>query len=349
MSEARIPLDYSALGAGFFGETSDDGKHKIHNISGAAWSCAHLWTVSDEGSTFERLSPAPDGFAEAVSYELSDFFDGLKAGKEVDMESLAWDSQRLWICASHSIKRTELGSSAMETIAENLGLQEVETVKTPRTLLGFIPLNKHGEPKPEAGVSLPLKSKKGSLLWAIGKHGGPLGQAIEPNGDGIDIEGLAVKGDHILIGVRRPVIDGAAIVLRAKLEIDDDDMSIEKLDGERLATCLLPLNGLGVRDLQAIGENVLVLAGPSGKDDGPFVLYLWRNALAVSAASGAIPPDQVTRVVELKVEEGQRPEGMTLLGDGRLLIVYDGRSAGSYVLPGVVEADALTLPIAPNL
>ncbi len=343
MSEARIPLDYSALGEKFFGVEGDDGKHKIHNISGAAWTAEHLWTVSDEGSTFERLTRTADGFGEAVSYELSEYFDGLKAGKEVDMESLAWDGQRLWICASHSIKRSELGSSIMESIAENLGLQEEESVKSPRTVLGFIPLNKHGEPKLEAGVSLPMKSKKGSLLWAIGKHGGPLADAMESAGDGIDIEGLAVKDDHALIGVRRPIIDGTAVVLRMKFEIEGHEMSIEKVDGKRLHPCLLPLDGLGVRDLLAIGSNVLVLAGPSGKGDGPFALYLWRNALAADALSGPIAADQIKRIMELTVDEGQRPEGMTLLADGRLLVVYDGRSLGSYVRHGVVEADALTV------
>ncbi|MDX2264464.1 MAG: DUF3616 domain-containing protein [Hyphomicrobiales bacterium] len=311
MTAQRITLDYSALDPAFWqGE-----KPKLDNISGAAWTGAHLWTASDEGATIERLERVGDGFSAARQYRLADYFDWLdpdRPEREADVEALAWDGERLWICGSHAIKRTQLGGVPDE-------------VKAPRTLLGFLTLNKHGEP--QSGVSLPRKEKTGSLLWAVEEDKGPLNAAIFEKQDWLDIEGFAVKGRYALVGLRRPLIEGRAVIIRIELKIGDE-LAIKEQDWGWAPMKTLDLGGLGVRDLLAAGEDALIIAGPQVTANGPYALYLWRTAFAGGA--------QARKLMDLPGDDTVKPEAMTLI-DGRLLVINDGPQQDP-ARPGVISA-----------
>ena len=52
--------------------------------------------------------------------------------------------------------------------------------------------------------------------------------------------------------------------------------------GQHLAVHFLQLNGSGIRDLAQIGEDVLILAGPSMDLDGPFSFHIWRQPASSS-------------------------------------------------------------------
>lgn len=318
MTADRFTLDYSALGPKFW----EGDKPKIDNISGAARTNAHLWTASDEGSTIERLSPTAGGFGEARQFELADYFDWLEAGKEVDIEALAWDGERLWICGSHAIKRTQLGGAPDE-------------VKAPRTLLGYLVME-NGEP--QAGVCLPRKEKKGSLLWAIEKEGGELNDAIFEKGDGLDIEGFAVNGGDALVGLRRPLLSNHAALVRLSFTLDADEFAIQKAGGAWGRLHKLDLGGLAVRDLLRIGDDALISAGPQESVDGPYALYVWRGAFAGGKDA------EVRKLMDLPVRPNVKPEAMALLEDGRILIINDGpqQIAGR---AGVIEADAYDIAL----
>src|SRR4030095_377034 len=85
--------------------------------------------------------------------------------------------------------------------------------------------------------------------------------------NGLDVEGLAVHGDTLYIGLRGPVLRGWACVLEVLPTTDDRDPTRLRVaafsDGARYRKHLLDLGGLGVRDLCPDGDDLLVLAGPS--------------------------------------------------------------------------------------
>ncbi|MGO7205162.1 DUF3616 domain-containing protein [Rhizobium ruizarguesonis] len=138
--------------------------------------------------------------------------------------------------------------------------------------------------------------------------------------NGIDIEGLAVIGERVFVGLRGPVVGGMAVV--AELFIDQNFTLLSA------RPYFLNLGGLGVRELTRDGENLLVLAGAVGEAQGPFTLYRW------SPEVGAVP-----RKVYAWGTSIEKPEGLCwcqIGGERRLLVLYDSPGdvrikSGSYV------------------
>ena len=137
---------------------------------------------------------------------------------------------------------------------------------------------------------------------------------------GVDIEGLAVRQDRLLIGLRGPALDGEAFVLSVPVEAVFGAKRSRLRTAERYA---LPLGeGAGVRDLATVQDGVLILGGPSTDDDRPpFGLWWWNGA---------------RKVVELGTFEVAAPakaEGLLLLGESaaafELLVVFDGVPCGA--------------------
>src|SRR5688500_19591809 len=71
--------------------------------------------------------------------------------------------------------------------------------------------------------------------------------------NGLDIEGIAVTGERVYLGLRGPVLRGWAFVLELRPEVDPDAPDRLELrpfdDGRRYRKHVLRLDGLGVRDL----------------------------------------------------------------------------------------------------
>ena len=93
--------------------------------------------------------------------------------------------------------------------------------------------------------------------------------AIPAKENGLDVEGLAVLGDRVLLGLRGPVLRGWATILEVEPQPDPQDPSRLTLGSPPYRQHFLDLDDLGVRDLCRDGNDVLVLAGPSMGLDGP--------------------------------------------------------------------------------
>ena len=154
--------------------------------------------------------------------------------------------------------------------------------------------------------------------------------AIPSKDNGLDVEGLAVHGDTLYIGLRGPVLRGWACVLEVLPTTDDRDPTRLRFaafnDGTRYRKHLLDLGGLGVRDLCPDGDDLLVLAGPSMALSGPVRLHRWHRA-AHAETSRVVRGTELTLETELPHGAGEdHAEGIALLGeasDARLLVVYD--------------------------
>jgi hypothetical protein len=142
--------------------------------------------------------------------------------------------------------------------------------------------------------------------------------------NGLTIEGIAIRHGRLLAGFRGPSLsNGRAAVLSVAIDGVFGGVS----PGARLHR--LPLGeGRGVRDLAAFGDGVLVLAGPTASDPGPYAIYWWDGE-----------SDEVRLLKDLADIVGangeRKAEGLLALEEGasglRVLILFDSEKEGAPV------------------
>jgi hypothetical protein len=309
-----------------------------------------LWLGSDEGTTLERLSPvAGYGYGEVTMFDVADFLDlPGDEGDEIDIEGLDFAEGWLWLIGSHSARRGEPGAD--DDVRKQL--RQLERVKRRgnRCLLARVPLRRaeNGRWEPVhhdegADGSLPVAARlaggaeDNALVRALRKddHLAPF-LGIPGRDNGFDVEGLAIAGERVFVGLRGPVLRGWAVVLSIMPVRDPDDPTIlvlARVGGKkrRYAKHFLDLRGLGVRELVVDGDDLLVLAGPTMDLDGRAAVFRWRGGARADGDS-IVRRDALEHVLELPYgvgenEDVEHPEGLALMprldgGEG-LLVVYD--------------------------
>lgn len=301
-----------------------------------------LWVANDETTHLERLTyqgETPDGNPHYAAHTRINLHDYLKlpvaadaADNEVDVEGLACADGYLWLVGSHSLKRKQPKSgNASKGIARLATL----TTDANRYLLARIPwVQENGSTTLQApAAQLPIHKDGNALLDAL--HDDPhLGAFLRIPGkdNGFDIEGLAVVGQRVFLGLRGPVLRGWAVILELAVEADSDAPSTLQLvkigKGKHpYRKHFLPLNGLGVRDLCVQGNDLLILAGPTMSIDGPVRVYRWLGGANPNADS-LVTTEALQIVTEIPHGHGDdHAEGMCLWqqadGQDALLIVYD--------------------------
>lgn len=303
-----------------------------------------LWLASDEANTVERLSPADDGehWGDHASLRLADCL-ALPAdeAEEIDIEGLDFDGRNLWVVGSHGLKRRK--PKRKDDAAKGIARLAELRADGNRYLLARIPMEQGDDgrwlPLAQGGARLMGSDRGNVLIEALrtDPHLAPF-LAIPSKDNGLDVEGIAVGDDRVLLGLRGPVLRGWAIVLElriveaapgllalAPLEDDDDPTRPYRKH-------FLDLRGLGVRDLCRDGKDLLVLAGPTMDLDGPAAVYRWKNAFKAKAPQ-LLAMEDLPEVVEVPYGTGEHdahdhPEGITLFrgdrgGKAQLLVVYD--------------------------
>jgi hypothetical protein len=329
-----------------------------------------LWLASDETTSLERLSRTSDGsYGYHRSFPLNDILDlPASSDDEIDIEGIDYDGSCLWLVGSHSAKRKNLKKSLQEkSMTAEEAINSLSQVKRRgnRFILARIPLvmGDDGLPEPrsqatdDAGettqaAKLPSTPVGSTLTDAIGNKDNPdplLAPFLELPGkeNGFDIEGLAVAGNRLLLGLRGPVLRGWAMVLELETVSDDSgNLKLKKIgpDGRRYRRHLLDLRGLGIRDLSLHGDDLFILAGPTMDHDGPVLLFLWKDALQMTDES-VITKDHLTLLFPIPPTTGaNRAEGITLMPGGKsLLVVYDSPGRERLTDNGGVMADIFSL------
>lgn len=322
----------------------------------------NLWVGSDETTSLERLSPVgPHIFGKHQRFAIADFID-LPGKSEIDIEGMDFSSDYLWLVGSHSTKRKKTKGKDADKDIERLAQIETELN---RYLLARIPM-KDGilcesishpvNPKNQLKAAYLQRTKTGNLLTDALKDDRHLGlylsAPIPSKENGFDIEGLAVRGDRILLGLRGPVLGGWAIIL--EIEVEEAEPGVLRLKeigkkGKLYNKHFVDLNGLGVRELCWNGKDLIVLAGPTMTVSGAMRVFRLKGILGRSGDSITGQDGGDLEVLfDLPFKVGtDNAEGLSLFpyldGQNSLLVVYDSPDAGRMVEKNGIFGDIFKL------
>ena len=316
----------------------------ISDISAAAFSPdGHLWTGSDEMVGVERLSAIGcHSYGEHKRFLLKDYIDLFNTDDEIDIEGMDFCDGYLWLTGSHSTKRKKPKKDDLE---ENLERMATITTDLNRFILARIPivngeLIKSYSPQADTtltAANLVTTDKRNILFEALkeDRHLKPFITANIPSKDnGLDIEGLAVKGDRVFLGLRGPVLRGWAVILELELtETEPGVLDLKAIDddGAKYKKHFLDLEGLGVRELCRQDDDLLILAGPTMALAGQMRVFRWRDAFETDSDMDEIheqDEDTLFPLFDLPFTIGtDHAEGLSLYScwedkDG-LMVVYD--------------------------
>lgn len=358
MSEAfllsRVLLQFNLI--------SDDLRNELS--AGILTPNGDLWVGSDELLTLERLSPsAPGIYSQHQSFPIADFLELENLKDEIDIEGMDYSDGYLWLTGSHSTKRKKPKGRTPEE-----DIQRLSEVKTDvnRYLLARIPIVKDtlfkSCPHPDhpqtqlSAARLPMTSAGNLLMEALqdDPHLSPfLAKGLPSKDNGFDIEGLAVRGDRVFLGLRGPVLDGWAMVIEIEvMERESGILTLKELDrpGQFYKKHWLDLHGLGVRELCLVGEDLLILAGPTMTLTGATRIYRLKTVLELKEESiFSRENHRLEFVFELPLTpEFDRAEGLTvfpyLVYQNSLLVLYDSPSPLRKIENNGVFTDVFRFP-----
>ena len=339
------------------------------NFSAVVLHDDQLWLGGDEGTSIDRMTRDASGnFAGHQRFDLAPLLKLSDAG-EIDIEGLDFDSGYLWLIGSHSLKRKKPEDD--KTSAENIKRLANVSADGNRFTLARVPLDPSGTLRERHGdltASRLQGDVRGNLLTEALKedsHVGPFVPRVLPDGtiegipskdNGLDVEGLAISGDRVFLGLRGPVLRGWSVIVEIHATGGLDGVfTLDALDasGVKCRRHFLGLEGLGVRDLVIHERDLFILAGPTMDLDGPVSIYRWKNALERDADSLTFLtiPERVTdlkRVVSVPFGIGKdHAEGLTLVPGEPLaaMVCYDSPARIGSLKHNEVRADLFALDV----
>ena len=185
-------------------------------------------------------------------------------------------------------------------------------------LLARIPLDNGQAGTPE------LSWRVADLLGAADEVGPYLGKTLDEKTNGLNIEGLAVVGDKLWLGLRAPSLDGRAFLVGADVA-ELFKPGSEPAAGKPQLLAFQAGAQRGVRDLAPLADGrLLVLVGPAQEQDVPYAILLLDPAA----------PGTVRELGALRERKDAKAEALTVLaqerGELRVLVGYDSVKNGGF-------------------
>lgn len=147
---------------------------------------------------------------------------------------------------------------------------------------------------------------------------------------GLDIEGLAEKNGSLFFGLRSPSIEGHAFII----EVRAGELFANAESATHHTHQITLGTGLGIRDIAAMRDGFLLIAGRSGNDETAhgFTLHHWSG-----------PGGGLTKIGDIPVPVG-KAEGLMVLGETDatvdVLVFFDGAENGAPTLLHLVKPSA---------
>ncbi len=229
--------------------------------------------------------------------------------EELDGEGVAYAAPYFYVVGSHGCSRKK-GKFRLSTF-----------------ILARIRVDQEGRPVDEAGnvltggnmhEAVETTYRLSDLLPRVTDAGAFFGKGLDADSKGLTIEGIAVQGENLFLGLRAPSIDGRAFIVRANVD------ELFKPGREPApATALLDTipvalgPDVGIRDLALLPDGrLLILAGAASGPEIPYRIF-------VVDQTGA----NLQELVPPQTDQPTRAEAMTVLEatdqDIRLLILFD--------------------------
>lgn len=244
---------------------------------------------------------------------------------ELDAEGAATDGRYYYVTGSHSAKRSDCSSNPESRHVVRFALDPA-TGRAQRRPVG------------DANGALVDYTDTGRL-WAIMQTQPALQAHVgerkclgsEPGQQGINIEGLAVREGRLHFGLRGPVPGGVAQVLAV-----DAQALFSGGDPQPTVTGLALGPHRGIRDMVAVKNGILLLAGPdddaSSKGVG-WTVWWWDGKSSAGVVTPKLLATLDLRQVKLRSCDAElKPEAMTVLDETpqayRLLVLSDGMCDG---------------------
>jgi len=353
-------------------------KELRHGLSSVMRVGNTIWVTNDETTSLERLSlrgitdTGLYEYGEHKQFTLNDYLPlpapppvdpaGKVKVEEADIEGLDYKDGYLWLVGSHSLKRKQVDEN--DSIEENFKRLAKVSTDGNRFLLARIPLVESGGTYTLEKETDDHNQKRAAALLRCSAEGSALTEALAadvhlknflaiPGKDnGFDIEGLAVVGSRVFVGLRGPVLRGWAVVLELEPVVESgnpSELTLKEINQgapqqPTYRKHFLDLGGLGIRDLYAQGSDLLILAGPTMDLDGPVSIFRWSGG-AQPERESIVGHGAVSKVKDIPYGHGEdHAEGMTLFsndtqGAESFLIVYDSASKSRLLGESSVKAD----------
>ncbi|TFF25224.1 DUF3616 domain-containing protein [Jiella endophytica] len=336
----RKPVDKLDLFFAHHDELTNVGDPIWQDVSSLAAVGRSIFCTCDETSTVERVLIDEHGkaagehrnFVLGQSFQLPDGPSG-----EMDIEGLAISDGYLWICGSHSLKRDDPDDDDIDDF------EDVDWDSN-RGFLGRVPLLDRGDGVVDLVDAIePLDGTPGrtvAMVEMTASKKTPIRKMLKKDRligpfvdlpckeNGLDIEGLAVKGDTVLLGLRGPVVGGFAMIVRMEMKLTDKGFlkPVKLKDGKRYALHAIDLNGQGIRDMNWQEDRLLILSGATTDLEAMQSVFAIEN---FSADRQVYHSGALRRILDLPAIRGSdHAEGIAVLEatedrGPRLLVAYD--------------------------
>lgn len=225
-------------------------------------------------------------------------------GDELDTEAVTYGDGFVYVAGSHSVKR------------------KTGEVQQSRNLLFRFPVNPEtGQPifnptNDAVDAQIERSSRLNAILFQHGVLAPFLGKS--PRENGLNIEGMAVRGDTAVFGLRQPSLSEGVGVLSVNLACLFKDAECRPVFVD------LPVGAanLGIRDIALHEDNFILLVGTAiGRELAFGQLFSWGGGL-----------DAPIKLTQFDLQTGEKPEGLLILseaaGEARTIIFFDGIENG---------------------
>lgn len=247
-----------------------------------------------------------------VNHEILLFKGSKEEGKELDIEGIDVEGDTMYVVGSHSLRRKRIKSDKKYAKnREKLRDEKIDHQKN-RDWLYRVTIDSNVNASNLERISLRDIINTDEVLKTFSK--------IPSKENGVDIEGITVKGEWLYVGFRGPVFRGNYVPVM-KFKFEEPQETYELL--------YVQLGGRGCRDIVSVSDGFLIVAGPIGGGSASYELYYWDGKDTIIGDDRADEDiGKVELLGEIPTPEEGKAEGLAVVEEGStyydVIIVYDG-------------------------